>query len=134
MVEHSPCENSNCQPNCQCSGKYWLTPSYHRCDAKTHVFDANFQKQLLSGYKRKSKIKSEEYAKFVANKKSLIAIIFGECDEATKTKIALWATYTANRQAGNLIEFSKQLGTVCFGSDDGVLSYGPYEQVVVSSR
>ena len=97
---------------------------------QTHRFYANLQKQLLSEYERKSKIKSEAYVQFLPNKKALITIIFGQCDEATKTKIALKATYAANRQAGNLIKFIKQLHIVCFGSDDGDLSYGPYKQVV----
>ena len=35
-----------------------------------------------------------------------------------------------DRQAGNLIKFIKQLRTVCFGVDDGGLSYEPYKQVV----
>ena len=77
-----------------------------------HDFDANLQKQLLFEYKRKSKIKSEEYPKFIADKKALIIIIFGQCDEATKTKIALGATYAADWQAGNIIKFIKQLRTV----------------------
>ena len=81
-------------------------------------------------YKRKFKIKSEEYAKFLANKKAVIIIIFGQCDEATKTKISLGATYTADYQAWNLIEFINRLRIVCFGGDDDGLSYGPYKQVV----
>ena len=52
---------------------------------QTHVFAANLQKQLLSKYKRKSKIKSEAYTKFLATKKALITIIFGKCDEAQRT-------------------------------------------------
>ena len=59
---------------------------------KKHDFDTNLQKQLLSEHKRKSKIKSEEYAKFIADKKALITIIFGQCNEATKTKISLGKT------------------------------------------
>ena len=102
---------------------------------KTHVFDTNFQKRLLLYYKRSSKIKSEEYTRFVVDKKALITIIFGQCTEATKTKISLGATYVADCQAGNLIEFLKRLHTVCFGDDDSGLSYGPYKQVVaVKSR
>ena len=54
------------------------------------------------------------YAKFVANKEALITIIFGQFDEATKTEIALGATYAVDRQAGNLVKFMKQLRTVCF--------------------
>ena len=44
---------------------------------QTHVFDTNLQKELLSEYKRNSKNKSQEYAKFLADKKALITILFG---------------------------------------------------------
>ena len=64
---------------------------------QTHVFDANLQKELLSEYKQNSKKKSQEYAKFLADKKALITILFGQCDEATKTEITLGATYAADR-------------------------------------
>ena len=59
-----------------------------------------------------------------------MTIIFGQCDEATKTTIALGETYHADYQAGNLIKFLKRVRTVCFGSDDRGLSFGPYKQVV----
>ena len=72
---------------------------------QTHVFDTNIQKQLLSEYKRNSKNKSLEYAKFLADKKALTTLIFGQCNEATKTKIALGTTYTVDRKEGNLINF-----------------------------
>ena len=49
----------------------------------TIVIEANLQKQLLSEYERNSKNKSQEYNKFLADKKSLITILFGQCDEAT---------------------------------------------------
>ena len=101
---------------------------------QTHVFSTNLQKQLLSEFEWKSKIKSEAYAirhtpyaKFLSNKKALITITFGQCDEVTKTKIVLRATYTADPQAKYFIKFIKQLLTVCFDSDDGGLSYGPYK-------
>ena len=98
---------------------------------QTHVFDANLQKQLLPEYKRKSKNTSLEYTKFLADKKALITIIFGQCNEAIKTKIALSTTYAVDHREGKLINFIKRLQTVCFGGDDGGLSYGPYKQVVV---
>ena len=81
-------------------------------------------------YKQDSKNKSQEYIKSLATKKALITIIFGQWDEATKTKIALGATYPADRQAGRLIEFLEQPHTVCFDSDDGGLSLAPYKQAV----
>ena len=35
-----------------------------------------------------------------------------------------------DRQEGSLIAFLKQVHTVCFGTDDGGLSFRPYKQVV----
>ena len=72
-----------------------------------HSFDANFQKQLLSDFDQKSKIKLQEYSKFVADKKTLMTIIYGQCDKAAKIEIALGANYNADCQTGNLIESLK---------------------------
>ena len=81
-------------------------------------------------YKRDSKNKSLEDSKFLADKKAVITIICGQCNKATKTKISLGATCAADRQAGRLIKFLKQLRIVCLGSDDGGLLYASYKQVV----
>ena len=97
---------------------------------RTQVFDTNLQKEWISEYERDSKNKSQEYAKFLAEKKALITILFGQCDEATKTKIALGATYAVYGQTGRLVEFLKRHRTDCFGSDYGGLPYMPYKQVV----
>ena len=104
-------------------------PVYFKIMEQTHVFDANLQKELLSEYECDSKNKPQEYAKFLADKKALITILFGQCDEAIKTKITPGATYSADRQAGRLVAFIKKIPTVCFGSDDGGLSHGSYKQV-----
>ena len=56
--------------------------------------------------------------------------IHKQCDEATQTKIALGRAYNADCQAGNIIEFLKQVHTVCFRRDDRGLSFAPYKQVV----
>ena len=47
-----------------------------------------------------------------------------------KVEITLGANYEADRQEGRLIKFLNWLYTVCFGSDNGGLSYRPYKQVV----
>ena len=86
-----------------------LHPPTITMEQQTHVFDANLQKELLSEYERASKIKFQEYAKFLADKKALITIIFSQCDEVTKTEIALVPAYIADRQAGRLIEFLERL-------------------------
>ena len=57
-------------------------------------------------------------------------ILVGQCDEATQTKIALGANYTEDRDAGRLLAFIERMCSICFGGDDGGLSYGPYKQVV----
>ena len=59
-----------------------------------------------------------------------MTIIFRQCNKATKTKISFRATYNADCQAGNIIEFLKRVRTVCFRSDNGGLSFGPYKQNV----
>ena len=98
-----------------------------------HNYDANFYKQLLSDFEQEFKIKSKEYSKFIANKKAsiLMTIIYGLCNEATKTRINLGGTYKIDCQDGNLIELLKQALIVCFRSNDGGLSFGHYNQVVV---
>ena len=75
---------------------------------KTPVFNTNLKKQLLSEFDQKFKIKFQEFSKFVANKKTLMTIIYKQCDKATETEFPLRANYNADCQAGNLI---KSLGT-----------------------
>ena len=61
-----------------------------------------------------------------------MTIIYGQYDKATKTEIAFGATYNADCQVGNLIKSLKRVQTVCFGSNNGGLSFGPYKQVVAA--
>ena len=46
-------------------------------EKKTHIFNTTLQTQLLSNFDQKSKIKSQEYFNFIADKKALITIIYG---------------------------------------------------------
>ena len=73
---------------------------------------------------------NQVYTKLLADKKSLIMILFGQCDEATQIKIALGANYTEDRNEGKRLAFIEQLRSICFGGYDGGLSYAPYKQVV----
>ena len=123
-------EIATVDPNIALDSNTGLRPRIVTLLQQTHIFDANLQEKLLLEYKRNSERESQEYSKFLlANKKGLITIIFGQCDEATKTKIALGATYTGDCQAGRLIKFLNCLHTVYFGGDDGGLSYAPYKQL-----
>ena len=107
-----------------------LRPVRYETMEQIQVTDVYLQKELLSEYERNSKNKSQEYTKFLADKKSLIIILFGQCDEATQTKITLGVNYKEDRNVGRLLAFIERMRTVCFGGDDGGLSYRPYKQVV----
>ena len=79
---------------------------------KTINTDANLQKQLLSEYERNSKLKSQEYSKFLQDKNSLITILYGQCDEATQTEIALGNNYTNDRNRGRLLAFVDRMRVI----------------------
>ena len=79
----------------------------------------------------KCKLKLQEWSKFIADKKFLMTIIYGQCDDATRTEIALGDNYKILRAKAELIRFLAILQTVCYGSDDGGLSFKPYKNVVV---
>ena len=104
-----------------------LRPVSYTTMRQTHVTNANLQKKLLLEYERNSKKKSQEYTNFFADKKSLIAILFEQFDEATHTKITLGANCTEDWDTRRLIAFIKKMRTVYFGGDDGGLSYEPYK-------
>ena len=107
-----------------------MRPVTYQVMEQTIVTGANLQKQLLSEYKRNSKNKSQEYTKFLADKKSSITILVGQCDTATKTKISSGANYTEDHNAGRLLAFIERMRSICFGGDSGGLSYGPNIRVV----
>ena len=81
-------------------------------------------------YERDSKNKSQEYSKFLRDKKSLMTILFGQCDEATQTEISLGDNYTEDRDERRLLAFIEQLCAICFGGNNGGLTFPPYRQVV----
>ena len=97
---------------------------------QTIVTNKNLQKQLLSEYKHNFKNKSQEYSKFLRDKKSLITILFEQCDEATQTEIALGNNYTDDHDEGRLLAFIERLHAIWFSGNNGGLSYAPYKQVV----
>ena len=97
---------------------------------KTHIFNANIEKQLLLEYNQKSKTKSQEWSNLAANKTSLMTVIYGQCNNVARTKITLQETYEADCQAANIINFLKRLCTVCYKSDDGGLFFKRYKQVI----
>ena len=59
-----------------------------------------------------------------------MTIIFRQCDNETRTEIALVANHKTDRENGELINFLTRLQTVCYGSDNGGLSFKPYRNIV----
>ena len=55
-----------------------------------------------------------------------MTIICGQCNDTTMTEIALGTNYTADRNAGNLINFIQRLNVICYESNDGCLFHKPY--------
>ena len=60
-----------------------------------------------------------------------MTIIYGQCDDATRTKIALSTNYETICADAELINFLAILQTVCYRSDNRGLSFKPYKNVVV---
>ena len=73
---------------------------------RTNIHDPNLQKELLSEHDVKSKLKLQEWYKLLADKRSLITIIYGQCDDTTRPEISIGACHTAIRDDTELINFS----------------------------
>ena len=67
---------------------------------------------------------------FYADKKALMTIIYGQCDDATRTEISIGARYKNIRNDAEIINFLALVRKVCFGSNDGGLSFKPYKITV----
>ena len=52
---------------------------------RTNVFNPNLQKELLLDHNMKCKLKLQEWYKLLADKRSLMTIIYRQCDNATRT-------------------------------------------------
>ena len=87
------------------SGANGLRPPVVEVQEKTHVFNPNLQKQLLSEHDIQCKLKLGEWYKLLADKKSLMTIIYGHCDDATRTEIALRTDYEIICTNAELIRF-----------------------------
>ena len=82
-------------------------------------------------YNLKCKLKLQEWSKLNSDKKSLVTIIYEQCDDPTRTEISLGTNYEIVCADGELINFLTILQIVCYKSDDGGLSFEPYKNVVV---
>ena len=86
-----------------------LHPTMSILTKKTIITNSNLQKQLLSKYNQEFKLKSQEWAKLKADKMAVITIVYGQCNDASQTKIALDSDYKTNCKDGNLIKFLKKV-------------------------
>ena len=71
----------------------------------TLIFNLNPQDQQRLGYNHESILKSQEYDKLIANKKSVMKIIHDLCNEETKAEIVINSSYKDNIKTGDLIKF-----------------------------
>ena len=97
---------------------------------KTIVKNANLQTTAIIGIQTQFKTQVSRVLQVHWDIKTLITIIFGQCDEATQTEIALGDNYAADRDEGMLLSFLERVHPICFGGNDGGLTYLPYKQVV----
>ena len=97
---------------------------------RTNVFNPNLQKELFLEHDMKCKLKLQEWSKLLTDKMSLMTIIYGQCDDATRTEIALGDDYEIIRNDAELIRFLAIVQKVCYGSDDRGLSFKPYKNVM----
>ena len=81
---------------------------------QTYIFDANLQKELLLEFKRNFKIKSQEFFKFVANKKTLVMIIFQAIQRCNKDRNFSWSKLRSRLPIRdvNLINILFRLATI----------------------
>ena len=63
-------------PNAAVNAQTDTRPTTSTMVEKTHIFDANLQKQLLLAFNQNSKIKPQEWAKLIADKKSLMTYLW----------------------------------------------------------
>ena len=78
-------------------------PTYTEMVEKSPVLDQNLQEQLLLDYNQKWELTLQEWVEVIADKKSLMIIIFSQYNDATRTNITLGASYKADCEAGELI-------------------------------
>ena len=80
-------------------------PLISEMQQKSKVFNPNLQKRILSEYDLKCKLKLQEWSKLTSDKKSLMTIIYGQCNSATRTEITLVTNYKTVRANGELINY-----------------------------
>ena len=118
--------DANAQPHVNTGRR----PPVIKVQEKTHIFDPNLQKQFLSEHDIQYKLKLGKWSKLLANNRSLMTIIYRKCNDATKTEIALGTNYEIICTNAELIRFLGLVRKVCYGSNNGGLSFKPYKNVV----
>ena len=99
---------------------------------KTRIFNENWYKWLTSEYETKHRFKQLDWHKYTANKKVVLTLVFGQCNEAILTKYALGTIYEVNHKVGNLVNFFQQLRFICYQNNNSGLSYTLYKGVITT--
>ena len=63
-------------------------------------------------------MKLQEQNKLIPDKKSVMTIIFNQCNKATRAEIVLGSSYEDNSEAGELIKFLVRVCTACNETND----------------
>lgn len=91
------------------------------------ITDLNLQEKLLSEYDRKRKLEEKKWDTMQDNKMSLITIIRGQLDLGTKNELEVFEGYELAMTNSDVLNILSKLRTICYGDDDGGLSFKPYK-------
>ena len=94
------------------------------------VVDPELKEQLLGEWKTTKKYQDIRWNKCQEDKKKLITLIRGQLDEGTVNELEISPGYSKAVEDGDIVKIMSNLRTICFGDDDGGLSYKPYKAAI----
>ena len=99
------------------------------CD-KVIITDQPLCDSKMKEYDRKNKYEHTRWNKCQEDKSALITIIHGQLDDGTKNNLELSPEYEKAVVNADLVTVIKILRKICYGTDDGGMSFKPYKATV----
>ena len=96
------------------------------------VVDPEKKEELLEKWSETRKHETKKLNKCQDDKKSLVTFIRGQLDEGTTNELELSPEYEKALKDGDVVKIISNLRTICYGNDDGGLSYRPYKAVIAA--